>query len=142
MAATAALLGELYIFPLNFILLFSIISASGALGSGLEMTHFFNNKQVLMENVSFQDLTLFCSLYNYNNYIFDYMIQFIGKCFFSFFKKKKQGTVLCFMSFRFNFAKIWSIRIIAFNEIPSNSFKYLKIPVYICDRTRIYQEYQ
>jgi len=24
-------------------------------GSGLEMTHFFNNKQVLMENVSFQD---------------------------------------------------------------------------------------
>ena len=26
-------------------------------GSGLEMTHFFNNKQVLMENVSFQDLT-------------------------------------------------------------------------------------
>jgi len=31
------------------------------LGSGLEMTHFFNNKQVLMENVSFQDLTLFYS---------------------------------------------------------------------------------
>jgi len=26
-------------------------------GSGLEMTLFFNNKQVLMENVSFQDLT-------------------------------------------------------------------------------------
>ena len=26
-------------------------------GSGLEMTQFFNNKQVLMENVSFQDLT-------------------------------------------------------------------------------------
>jgi len=24
-------------------------------GSGLEMTHFFNSKQVLMENVSFQD---------------------------------------------------------------------------------------
>ena len=33
-----------------------------ALGSGLEMTHFFNNKQVLMENVSFQDLTLFYSI--------------------------------------------------------------------------------
>jgi len=28
-------------------------------GSGLEMTLFFNNKQALMENVSFQDLTLF-----------------------------------------------------------------------------------
>jgi len=26
-------------------------------GSGLEMTHFFNSKQALMENVSFQDLT-------------------------------------------------------------------------------------
>ena len=26
-------------------------------GSGLEMTLFFNNKQVLMENVLFQDLT-------------------------------------------------------------------------------------
>ncbi|MGB6607446.1 MAG: hypothetical protein WBF28_06540, partial [Atribacterota bacterium] len=26
-------------------------------GSGLEMTHFFNNKKVLMENVLFQDLT-------------------------------------------------------------------------------------
>jgi hypothetical protein len=25
--------------------------------SGLEMTHFINNKQALMENVSFQDLT-------------------------------------------------------------------------------------
>jgi len=25
-------------------------------GSGLETTHFFNNKQALMENVSFQDL--------------------------------------------------------------------------------------
>jgi len=24
-------------------------------GSGLEMTHFFNNKKVLMENVLFQD---------------------------------------------------------------------------------------
>ena len=36
----------------------------GALGSGLEMTHFFNNKQVLMENVSFQDLTLFCTFFS------------------------------------------------------------------------------
>jgi len=26
-------------------------------GSGLEMTHFFNSKQALMENVPFQDLT-------------------------------------------------------------------------------------
>jgi len=26
------------------------------IGSGLEMSHFSNNKQVLMENVSFQDL--------------------------------------------------------------------------------------
>ena len=27
-------------------------------GSILEMTHFFNNRQVLMENVSFQELSL------------------------------------------------------------------------------------
>ena len=33
------------------------ISKRNKRGSGLEMTHFFNNKQVLMENVSFQDLT-------------------------------------------------------------------------------------
>jgi hypothetical protein len=26
------------------------------MGSGLEMTHFFNSKQALMENVPFQDL--------------------------------------------------------------------------------------
>ena len=34
----------------------------GALGSGLEMTHFFNNKQVLMENVTSQDLTPLVSI--------------------------------------------------------------------------------
>jgi len=28
------------------------------------------------------------------------------------------------------------------NELPSSSFKYLKIPVCICERTWIYQEYQ
>jgi len=31
------------------------LDKKGKRGSGLEMTHFFNNKQVLMENVSFQD---------------------------------------------------------------------------------------
>ena len=35
----------------------SVDLARNKRGSGLEMTHFFNNKQVLMENVSFQDLT-------------------------------------------------------------------------------------
>ena len=37
--------------------LYSLLSVCKR-GSGLEMIHFFNNKQVLMENVSFQDLTL------------------------------------------------------------------------------------
>jgi len=33
------------------------IAKEEGMGSGLEMTHFFNNKKVLMENVLFQDLT-------------------------------------------------------------------------------------
>ena len=37
--------------------IYTIHSQKKNKSSGLEMTHFFNNKQVLMENVSFQDLT-------------------------------------------------------------------------------------
>jgi len=41
----------------DFLIIEQINKSEGLKGSGLAMTHFFNDKQALMENVSLQDLT-------------------------------------------------------------------------------------
>jgi len=66
-------------------------------GSGLEMTHFFNNKQVLMENVSFQDLTLFFSFIIFLTYcVCNHPLIFFYTC--GIFDMQGKGLVVYFFS--------------------------------------------